>query len=565
MWDRARRLGAVALVALAACTDDDGGGSSTFPTTGPPESGSALSPTTDIAPPTSAAATTTTVPGTTTTTPLPVDTGDLGTLDGAVAADGTLDLDAALSLFAAGYAPLPGVEPAPGAPIDGGPVLRTVLAAGDELGDEQRAVVGAVVDPPGEPLDTILANRRADRRLRAAARVTRSALEAFGGARGRPLSDDISVTLLLLPYDNGDGTHNFSSPRSAATAIPFGDGSRPYTECRIRVNADQRVHRRLRFADPRFVSVVAQEAYHCLQYEVVPFAAGAPQWVVEGAAAYAGEDFAGGSRTSSAWWRRWVTQPQRPLDRRTYDAIGFFSLLPGATNPYAFADALLTDPSVDSVRRRLEASDVFDRWGLAYATRPRWGPAYRMTGPGAPATLRAPRKTLRLRVDQARRRGRRVGGGGGTRRRARARHRPRGRAGRDRRSRRSRRLAVQGRAGDGVGGCDAGLLRAPRGLRVSRRAPRLDAGDGRGEQPAVHRGRPVVGRRSHARRPVVGPMVPGGAGAGATGQRPRSVPGAGVDVTRLRRAGRVRGDPDGDRRRAGRRWSSDPIARCRST
>jgi hypothetical protein len=393
VWDRARRLGALVLVALAGCTDDDGGGGPTFPTTGdgPPAATSVPPPTTGVAP-------TTTVGGPTTTTPLPVDRGDLGPLDAALAPDGTLELDAALSLFAAGYAPLPGVEPAPRAPIDGGPVLRTVLAAGDELGEEQQAVVARVVAPPGEPLDEVLADRRAEPRLRGAARVVRSALEAFGGARGRPLSDDVSITLLVLPYDNGDGTHNFSSRRSVATAIPFGDGTSPYAECRIRINADVPVDRRARDAAPEFISGVAHETYHCLQYEVVPLIA--PQWVVEGAAAYAGEDFAGGSRRSSSWWRRWITQPQRPLDRRTYDAIGFFSLLPGVTNPYAFADALLTDPSGDSVRRRLEASDVFDRWGLAYATRPRWGPLYRITGPGAPTTLKAPRRRVRLQVDQ---------------------------------------------------------------------------------------------------------------------------------------------------------------------
>ena len=394
-------------------------------------------------------------------------------------------------------------------------------------------MVGGVVDAPGEPTrrrSWRTAGRSGACGRRRASPDRRSRPSAARAAAPCPTTSRSPCS--CLPYDNGDGTHNFSSPRSAATAIPFGDGSRPYTECRIRINADQRLDRRLRFADPRSsaASPTRRSTASSTRWSRSP---PGPRsgWsrARRRTPARTSPEVAG---TSSAWWRRWITQPQRPLDRRTYDAIGFFSLLPGATNPYAFADALLTDPSVDSVRRRLEASDVFDRWGLAYATRPRWGTAYRMTGPGAPATLKAPRQTLRLRVDQARRRGRRVGGVGGTRRRARARHRPRGRAGRDRRSRRSRRLAVQGRAGDGVGGCDAGLLRAPRGLRVSRRAPRLDAGDGRGEQQALHRGRPVVGRWSHARRPVVGPMVPGGARAGATGQRARSVPGAGVDVTR---------------------------------
>jgi hypothetical protein len=379
------------LAGTAGCTGDGGAADTTTVDTVPPAAGS-TSPAT--------AGTTTTVSGSTTSTSLPVDHGELGALDGALAADGTLDVDAALRLFAAGYAPVPDVERARTAPIDGGPVLRTLLAEADELRDEQRALVARTVAPPGQPLGEVLSDEGANPRLRAAARTVRAAIESFGGERGRPLSDDVTVTFLILPYENDDGTHNFSSLKSIATAIPFGDGARPYAECRIRVNADRPLDRRDGFADPAFVSSVAHEAFHCLQYEVLPFTAGAPQWAVEGAAAFAGEDFAGGSPVSANWWKRWIEQPQRPLDRRTYDAIGFFSLLSGSTNPYAFADALLTDPSADSVRRRLEGSDVFDRWGLEYATQPRWGAIYRITGPGAPPARHAPRTPLRLRIDR---------------------------------------------------------------------------------------------------------------------------------------------------------------------
>jgi hypothetical protein len=358
----ARRLGALVLVvAFAACTDDDASAPAAPDTASRPPA-SLSPPTTGEAPPTSA----------------------------------TGDLDTALSRFAAAYAPLPGIEPAAVTPVDGGPVLRAVLAATDELDEAQRDIVGRVVAPAGEPLDEILSDGQAPAQLQSAARVVRAALEAFGGARGRPFSNDVATTLVLLPYANRDGTHNFSSPRSIATAVPVGDGARPYAECRIRINDSRPLTR----PDAVFVSSVAHEAFHCLQYEVLPFAQGAPSWIVEGAAAYAGEDFAGGSPASRAWWRRWVRQPQHALGRRSHDAIGFFSLLPGTTNPYAFADALLTDPSVDSVRRRLEASDVFDRWGLAYATRPRWGRRYAITGPGAPAALTAPWRSVTLRVDQ---------------------------------------------------------------------------------------------------------------------------------------------------------------------
>jgi hypothetical protein len=43
---------------------------------------------------------------------------------------------------------------------------------------------------------------------------------------------------------------------------------------------------------------------------------------------------------------------------------------------------------------------VFDRRGLAYATRPRWGRGYTITGPGAPDGLTAPWRSVTLRVDQ---------------------------------------------------------------------------------------------------------------------------------------------------------------------
>jgi hypothetical protein len=357
------------LAGAARCTNHDGTAGTTV-TTPAPSTPAPTEPTTS--PPTT--------PGGTTPTPSP-------------------GLDSALSQFAAAYAPLPRVERAPRVPLDGGPALRLLLAEIDRLGDRQRTVVARAVAPPGQALDDVLSARRTNPRLRAAARTARAAIDTFGGARGRPLSDDVRVTVLVLPYENGDGTHNFPSPTGIATAVPFGDGSRPYVECRIRVNADAPIGRR-GFADPSFVSGVAHEAFHCLQFEVVPFAVGPPLWVVEGAAAFAGEDFAGGSKLSADWWKRWIEHPRRPLDRRADDAIGFFALLGGATNPYEFADALLTDPSIDSIRRRLEGSAVFDRWGIEYATQPRWGPRYRMTGPGAPLERRAPHRPFQLRVDR---------------------------------------------------------------------------------------------------------------------------------------------------------------------
>ena len=72
------------------------------------------------------------------------------------------------------------------------------------------------------------------------------------------------------------------------------------------------------------------------------------------------------------------------------DAVGFFALVDETADPFAFAAALLGDPSVDSVRRRLELTDLFDRWGREYATQPDWEGGFAFAAPGA-AGLQAPR------------------------------------------------------------------------------------------------------------------------------------------------------------------------------
>ena len=255
-----------------------------------------------------------------TTSALPVAPGELGMLDAALSPDGTLGLEQALALVAAGYAPIPGVTPAATPLVDGGPALRTALAAGDDLREDQRAALAAITEPAGIPLDQA---PTASPRLAAAGGIVTAAFTSFTQAQAAALPADVRVTIVELPYDNGDGTHHFSSPQSHATALPLGDEADP--ECRIRVNATSTLDATAGFSDPAFVSTLAQEAYHCLQYAMVPSIADVPVWVVEGAAAFAGDDVAGANAVSAGWWQRWVAEPQRPLERRTYDAIGFFA------------------------------------------------------------------------------------------------------------------------------------------------------------------------------------------------------------------------------------------------
>ena len=393
-----RRLvvAAVSVALAGGCADgDDDAVSSTV--VAPPT----VVPTPPTTPGTTVATTTTLAAPATST--LPADPGELGVLDAALGPDGTLGLDAALALVAAGYGPVPGIAPAPAPLVDGGPALRAVLVHAGELREDQASTFARITAPSGVTLTDAAASPSA--RTAAAAGAVSNALAAFGAAQVPALPDGTTVSIVELPYANGDATRNFSSPGAHATALPLADPADP--ECRIRVNADAAVDATVGFADPAFVATLAREAFHCVQYLTSPAAGTAPAWVVEGGAAFAGDEAAGANSVSAPWWARWVGQPQRPLGQRTYDAIGFFDLIGESANAYAFAHALLGDPSDASIRRRVGA-DVFDRWGMHYRDRAGVGTALgvRRTGCGRVDRRRpagVPRR--RCRPGHARRRG----------------------------------------------------------------------------------------------------------------------------------------------------------------
>lgn len=381
---RRRRVGAlVAALAVAACSADD----DTAPATTP--RGEPATTIADLPGPTTPPTQPPTTLAVTSTSALPADPGELGILDTALDAGGRIDLDAALSLVAAGYAPIPGVRPADRPLADGSPALRTVLARADELHPDQREAVAAIAAPRGvTPAEAATSSQP---RLVAAAGIVTEALATFGHT-----PSEVPISLLELPHDAGDGTHHFSSPESHATAVLVRDDERD--DCRIRVNATSPLDAARALEDPAFVAAVARETFHCVQYVQAPMIHEAPAWVVEGAAAFAAEEVAGVNPVSRLGWERWIAQPQRPLTRRSYDAIGFFALVAEDANAYQFAEALLGDPSPASVRRRLELTAVFDRWGQHYATRPDWGEGFAFRRPSATG-LQAPVAPVELQVD----------------------------------------------------------------------------------------------------------------------------------------------------------------------
>jgi hypothetical protein len=116
-----------------------------------------------------------------------------------------------------------------------------------------------------------------------------------------------------------------------------------------------------------------------------------PQWLVEGGAEFAAESFAGPgvTPTEQNTWPVWLHHPERPLERRTYDGVGFLSLIAqGHGNPWSllpnrYPDA--TDPIVDFLNLvPAESGTVMDLWAATTVHDASFGPSFAPTGPGMP-------------------------------------------------------------------------------------------------------------------------------------------------------------------------------------
>src|SRR3546814_14647437 len=112
-----------------------------------------------------------------------------------------------------------------------------------------------------------------------------------------------------------------------------------------------------------------------------------PMWVEEGSAAWAGVTLVEGSAQSSTWWLNWLVFSDRPLLRRTYDAIGFWSLLAATgVDTWRRLDAVMPD-----IHRAYEITPVaagaavLTPWGPSLAPDPGVGAARDTYGPRAAA------------------------------------------------------------------------------------------------------------------------------------------------------------------------------------
>ena len=207
------------------------------------------------------------------------------------------------------------------------------------------------------------------------------------------------MAILELPFDNGDGTHNFSSPRRASATAR--DRARRRA---IRVPDPRRRHALRRYGrTPTRRSSPPSPGRRTTASSTCALGArpGRPR---PGSSRAPRRSPPTGSpaptRCPGRAWQRWVGQPQRPARppaRPTRSGSSPSSARPPTRSP--FAAALLGDPSVDSVRRRLELDRPVRPLGHGSTPPSRTGRAASRSPRRARPGSTAPRTPVALAVD----------------------------------------------------------------------------------------------------------------------------------------------------------------------
>lgn len=147
--------------------------------------------------------------------------------------------------------------------------------------------------------------------------------------------------------------------------------------------------------------ILAHEVFHCVTYQLLAGApATLPGWLSEGTPTWAGCQFAPGAETPTGWSNQYITTPEQPLFTRTYDAIGFFSLLEDlGLEPWSLMSSILTGGQLSTGGNSQLAYEsavagheeaVLDGWSSQYFREPEErGPEWEAQSPCGPSGVAA--------------------------------------------------------------------------------------------------------------------------------------------------------------------------------
>ena len=315
-------------------------------------------------------------------------------------ADGALPVAQAQRMVAALVEPLPGIEPwtvdGPAPTELAGLAVRTVAAALPTLDAAVADKIKAIIEPaegeeeavlrPGQPLSRSGAATAGSGRVPPTEELTALVAEVVAGIEERS-GHRLRVPIRIRTVPNG-------RTGGDAVMVPVTGPDGRTRACRILLPHGL-------FGDDAasINSTVAHEVWHCFQYDAVPANRldGAPLWIIEGQAEWAGEAYVGGSPASAHRWDTWLLQPATALTRRSYDAIGLYAVADAAgADPWRTALPMLRHRGNRAVETLFErsATEAVRRVATSLVRSPELGEIWESRGPGITGARVAPLLTV---------------------------------------------------------------------------------------------------------------------------------------------------------------------------
>jgi len=336
-----------------------------------------------------------------------------------IPASGQVDVATALSAFTAAVGPIAGVPKEPGVatPIESGSIaIDWILADWALLTPTQQQAVEAdlagteTASAGAHPSVNVASVRRtignqvhagspnADCQTTDSAGATayRSQVLAIEQDLASHSGIDFPDPIVLVVNTKNVDTSGIKSLMytygCAGTSIDIG-GPSSVTSCAVHIQ-------------PRITSTTGGYAYsssdihssliheltHCLMIEHWGIAEShMPAWFSEGFATWAQNVLGGGDVVSTDYWLQYLETPDKPLSKRDYDGIGFFThLAETGTSPWAqlgtIGDTLAADgdSSVDGFAAADPTATFTENWGSGFSEGRYAGTPWKSSGPNLP-------------------------------------------------------------------------------------------------------------------------------------------------------------------------------------
>ena len=297
--------------------------------------------------------------------------------------DGSVSKDTALQAFSVAFGPLPGVSVPSG---DAGFVgsgtmaLQWLVGYWDQLtSDQQQAAIAMIPELAG---------------LGARASTVFLASQSRTNDVYTQLAKDYvaKINLLLKPGVPFNLTIEarvglpVAADSWAETSVlsATGDFTGTPAKCVIVVS---KTGDALSEADARLM--MAHEAWHCYQGQIEGlqrswFNRPAP-WITEGQAEWVGDSLEPDAPVAQGAWPGYLPEPERPLFKRAYAAVGFYSQLDSSgTDPWTVLKDMLDakDNTTAFAAAHADGDAFLDQWASGFLRDASRGQAWDITGPG---------------------------------------------------------------------------------------------------------------------------------------------------------------------------------------